>query len=167
MYYCLSVCNAVCVYECQSPKVHLTGKLVNQCWHSFQFQCQCRNGQQCHPRLPGRAGGTPGRAQVSSQGVRRRPLCPCTRWDGSYSCLCSNGLSQLLEVDGSGRHQSKHKGTQRWIGLSGCVRCHENKVSTINSVIFSSLFSLSLFSPPGYFSPRRGYRRVPKFCMGF
>jgi hypothetical protein len=23
------------------------------------------------------------------------------------------------------------------------------------------------FSPPGYFSPRRSYRRVPKFCMGF
>ena len=32
-----------------------------------------------------------------------------------------------------------------------------------------SLLSLSLLSlsPPGYFSPRRGYRRVPKFCMGF
>ena len=27
-------------------------------------------------------------------------------------------------------------------------------------------FSLSLFSPPGYFSPRRGYHRVLKFCMG-
>ena len=47
------------------------------------------------------------------------------------------------------------------IGPSGCVCCHGNKVSTINGVIFSSL------SPPGYFSPRRGYRRVPKFCMGF
>ena len=33
---------------------------------------------------------------------------------------------------------------------------------------FSLLSSLSLsLSPPGYFSPRRGYRRVPKFCMGF
>ena len=30
-----------------------------------------------------------------------------------------------------------------------------------------SLFSLLSLSPPGYFSPRRGYRRVPKFCMGF
>jgi hypothetical protein len=28
------------------------------------------------------------------------------------------------------------------------------------------LFLLSFF-PPGYFSPRRGYRRVPKFFMGF
>ena len=28
------------------------------------------------------------------------------------------------------------------IGPSGCVRCHGNKVSTINGVIFSSLFSL-------------------------
>ena len=41
------------------------------------------------------------------------------------------------------------------IGPSGCVRCHGNKVSTINGVIFS------LFSPPGYFSPRRVYGRVP------
>ena len=49
---------------------------------------------------------------------------------------------------------------------SGCMRCHGNKVSTINGVFFLSSLSLSL-SPPGYFSPRRGYRRVPKFCMGF
>ena len=32
------------------------------------------------------------------------------------------------------------------IGPSGCVRCHGNKVSTINGVIFSSLSLLSLFS---------------------
>jgi hypothetical protein len=35
-------------------------------------------------------------------------------------------------------------------------------VSAINGVI-----SLSFFLPPGCFSPRRSYRRVPKFCMGF
>ena len=35
-------------------------------------------------------------------------------------------------------------------------------MSTINCV-----FSLSLFLVPGYFTPRMGYRRVPKFCMGF
>jgi hypothetical protein len=35
------------------------------------------------------------------------------------------------------------------------------RVSTINGVFFSSL------SPPGYFSARRGYCRVPKFGMGF
>ena len=29
------------------------------------------------------------------------------------------------------------------------------------------LTALFFFSPPGYFSPRRGYRRVLKFCMGF
>ena len=34
-------------------------------------------------------------------------------------------------------------------------------MSTINGVI-----SLSSFSPPRYFSPRRSYHRVPKFCMG-
>ena len=40
----------------------------------------------------------------------------------------------------------------RLIGPSVCVRCHGNKVSTINGVIFSSLFSLSarlLFSQKG------------------
>ena len=38
------------------------------------------------------------------------------------------------------------------IGPSGCVRCHGNKVSTINSVIFLSLSLLSaglLFSQKG------------------
>ena len=39
------------------------------------------------------------------------------------------------------------------IGPSGCVHCHGNKVSTINGVIFFSLFSLSLrrvtFLPEG------------------
>ena len=38
------------------------------------------------------------------------------------------------------------------IGPSGCVRCHGNKVSTINGVIFSSLSLLSaglLFSQKG------------------
>ena len=48
----------------------------------------------------------------------------------------------------------------KYIGPSGCVCCHGNKVSTINGVFFS------LFSPPGYFSLRRGYCRVPKCCMG-
>ena len=32
--------------------------------------------------------------------------------------------------------------------------------------IMDSVFSLSLFVP-GYFSPRRGYSRVLKFCVGF
>jgi hypothetical protein len=39
--------------------------------------------------------------------------------------------------------------------------CRNNVVSTINSVFSSS------FSTPGYFSPRRGYHRIMKFCIGF
>ena len=52
---------------------------------------------------------------------------------------------------------------QQKYGPSGCMRCNGTKCP-----LLTALFSiLSLFSPPGYFSPRRGYRRVPKFCMGF
>jgi hypothetical protein len=46
------------------------------------------------------------------------------------------------------------------IGLSGLYA-----VSTINGV--SSLLSFFLSVSFCYFSPRRGYRRVLKFCMGF
>jgi hypothetical protein len=53
---------------------------------------------------------------------------------------------------------------QSIIGLSGLSALSRNYVSTIYGV-----FSLSLFLPfrSAYFSPRRGYLRVPKFCMGF
>ena len=46
------------------------------------------------------------------------------------------------------------------IGPSGLCALSRNKVSTINGI-----FSLSFV--PGYFSARRGYRRVRKFCMRF
>ena len=46
-------------------------------------------------------------------------------------------------------------------GPSGLRALSQNNVSTINGV-----FSLSFFSIT-YFSPRRGYRRVLKFCVGF
>ena len=42
---------------------------------------------------------------------------------------------------------------------AACVRCHETKCP-----LLMAFFSLSLL--PGYFSTRRGYRRVMKFCMG-
>ena len=106
--WCLSDRTVSCLHNGQSFKVHLTGKPKSPVCHPsltfILFQCQCRNGQQCHPGLPGRTGGTPGRAQVPSQGVRRRPICPGAGWDGSYPCLCSNGLPQLPQVDGSGKH---------------------------------------------------------------
>jgi hypothetical protein len=43
------------------------------------------------------------------------------------------------------------------IGPSGCVRYHGTKCP-----LLMALFLFLSFSPPGYFSPRRGYRRVPK-----
>jgi hypothetical protein len=45
------------------------------------------------------------------------------------------------------------------IGPSSCVRYHGTKCP-----LLMALFLFLSFSPPGYFSPRRGYRRVPKFC---
>ena len=41
-----------------------------------------------------------------------------------------------------------------------CMRCHGTKCPLLTAVSF-------FFFLPGYFSPRRGYRRVPKVCMGF
>ena len=49
------------------------------------------------------------------------------------------------------------------IGPSELHALSRKLVYTINGVISLSSF----FSPPGYFSPRTGYCRVPKFCMGF
>jgi hypothetical protein len=42
--------------------------------------------------------------------------------------------------------------------VCGCVRYHGTKCP-----LLMALFLFLSFSPPGYFSPRRGYRRVPKF----
>ena len=49
---------------------------------------------------------------------------------------------------------------------AACMRCHGTKCPLLKAVFFSSL-SLFLFSAWVYFSPRRGYRRVLKFCIGF
>ena len=45
---------------------------------------------------------------------------------------------------------------------AACVRCHATKCP-----LLTAFFSLSLFFRGCYFSPRRSYRRVPKFSMGF
>ena len=42
-----------------------------------------------------------------------------------------------------------------------CVRCQGTKCP-----LLTAFFSLSLFSLPGYFSPRRDYRMILKICMG-
>ena len=46
---------------------------------------------------------------------------------------------------------------------AACLRCHETKCTLLTAFFFSFF----LFLCYTYFSPRRGYRRVPKFCMGF
>ena len=71
----------------------------------------------------------------------------------------------LPSVLGFGKYHNIYvaKGWQL-IGPSGCVHCHRTK-SPLLTALF--LFLSSSFFPPGYFSPRRGNHRVPKFCMGF
>ena len=44
---------------------------------------------------------------------------------------------------------------------AACTRCHGTKCP-----LLTAFFLFSLFPRLGYFSPRRSYRRVSKFCMG-
>ena len=47
------------------------------------------------------------------------------------------------------------------------VRVVACAVTETKCPLLTALFLFLSFFSPGYFSPRRGYRRVPKFCMGF
>ena len=56
-----------------------------------------------------------------------------------------------------------HHKQHRILARAGCVRYLGTKCPLLMA-LFSLLSSLS---SPGYFSPRRGYFTVPKFCVGF
>ena len=45
------------------------------------------------------------------------------------------------------------------LAQAACVRCNGTKCPLLTAISSSSLWE-------SYFSPRRGYCRVPKFCMG-
>lgn len=67
---------------------------------SAALQRQYANGQRCHARLPGGAGGPLGGAQVSGARGRRLFVRPCTRRNGTDPCRFTNGLLGLPQMDG-------------------------------------------------------------------
>ena len=83
--------------------------------------------------------------------------------DGCRATPGPGGGHGLLVVTGKRRGRPKkgivQDGWFNKIGPSGCIAVTEKKCPL--------LMAFFLFSPLGYFSVRRGYRRVPTFCIGF
>ena len=97
--------------------------------------------------------------KMMSQAIDLRRLVVC------FACIIlidgSCGVKIISSLCGGPRASPVTPISFFILARAACARCHITKCPILTAFFFSLSLSRS------YFSPRRGYHRVPKFCMGF